>query len=130
MGFPALRIETALYGDVLVFKPVGWVAADGHLPMERKLQELMAEGQRRIVVDLSAAHFVSSSGLGVFMHCHQTLKDQGGRLVLAAPGGSVRKMLAAANLDQALDISATLAEAVARARRDPRGSRRKRPPQP
>jgi anti-sigma B factor antagonist len=130
MGFPALRIETTLYGDVLVFKPVGWVAADSHLPMEHKLQELMAEGQRRIVVDLSAAHFVSSSGLGVFIYCHKTLQEQGGRLVLAAPGGAVRKMLAAANLDEALDISATLAEAVARARRDPRGSRRKRPPQP
>jgi anti-sigma B factor antagonist len=111
-----------------VLKPIGWVAAGGHVALEEKLQRLVAEGSRRLVVDLSAAHFVSSTGLGVFLYYHALLAEKGGRLVLAAPGGAVRKMLAVANLDRVLAISATLPEAVARARRDPRSSRAKRPP--
>jgi anti-sigma B factor antagonist len=129
MSSPALRIETMQHHEVLVLKPIGWVAADGHVAMEEKLQELVAEGHRWMVVDLSAAHFVSSTGLGVFLYYHKVLAEKGGRLVLAAPGGAVSKMLAVANLDRVLAICATLPEAVERARRNPRSSRAKHPPQ-
>ena len=119
MSFPALRIETVQHGEVLVLKPIGWVAAGGHVALEEKLQRLVAEGSRRLVVDLSAAHFVSSTGLGVFLYFKQVLEDAGGRLVLAAPGGAVQKMLIAANLDQALTICPSVAEAVRKVKPKP-----------
>jgi anti-sigma B factor antagonist len=128
MSFPALRIETTRQNDVLIFRPVGWVAADGHVVMEEKLQQAFANGHRRVVVDLSSAHFVSSTGLGVFLYFKQVLEDAGGRLVLAAPGGAVRKMLAAANLDQTLAICPSLDEALARVRLKPGTSGRGRAP--
>jgi anti-anti-sigma factor len=112
MSVPSLRIEMIQHNDVLLFKPIGWIATDGHVVMEEKLHEAFAQGHRRIVVDLSAAHFVSSTGLGVFLYFKQVLEDAGGVLVLAAPGGAVQKMLIAANLDQALTICPSVAEGV------------------
>ena len=117
MSFPALRIETTRQGDVLVFRPVGWVNSEGHVVVEEKLNQAFADGNRRIIVDLSAVHFVSSTGLGVFLYFKQVLGDAGGRLVLASPGGAVSKMLVASNLDQALTICATVSEATTRVRR-------------
>lgn len=127
MSLPALRIEMTQQNDVLVFRPVGWVAADGHVVLEEKLHEAFADGHRRMIVDLSAAHFVSSTGLGVFLYFKQILEDAGGRLVLAAPGAAVSKMLAAANLDRVLSISPTVDEAAVRARRSPGKSGRQPP---
>lgn len=127
MAFPALRIQTSQMNDVLVVRPVGWVGADGHAALEERLHKVQSEGHRRVVVDLSTTHFVSSTGLGVFLYFHQSLKDSGGRLVLAAPGGAVQKMLAAANLDKALFIRPTLPEAIELARRSSSSRRRQKP---
>ncbi|HOX04784.1 MAG TPA: STAS domain-containing protein [Planctomycetota bacterium] len=129
MSFPALKVEMTRQNDVLLFRPIGWIAADGHALLEEKLHTAFAEGHRRIIVDLSAAHFVSSTGLGVFLYFKQILDDAGGRLVLAAPGGSVCKMLAAANLDKALTICASVAEACSKIRLKV-SSRRGRAPTP
>ena len=124
MSTPAIRIETAQQGPVMVLKPVGWVAAEGHVALEERLKAAVREGQTRIVIDLSAAHFVSSTGLGVFLYYQKTLEEKGGRLILAAPAGAVKKMLVAANLDKALAICETLQAALARATRHPGSSRR------
>jgi anti-sigma B factor antagonist len=119
MSIPSLHIEMVQHNDVLLFKPVGWISTDGHVIVEEKLHEAFGQGHRQIVVDLSAAHFVSSTGLGVFLYFKQVLEDAGGRLVLAAPGGAVQKMLIAANLDQALTICPSVAEAVRKVKPKP-----------
>jgi hypothetical protein len=60
----------------------------------------------------------------VFLYYKNVLEEKGGRLILAAPAGAVKKMLAAANLDKALAICETLQAALARATRHPGSSRR------
>lgn len=110
-----LRFEVVQQRKVTVFRPVGWISTEGHAQMEERMKELVTAGCKRLVVDLSAAHVVSSTALGVFLYYKKLLEDAGGGLLLAAPAGAARKMLAVSGLDRSLDIFATLAEAVARA---------------
>ena len=117
MNAPSLRIETVQHNDITVFRPIGWVGHDNHHVLDERLMALVDKGQRRIVVDLSMVHLVSSTGMGVFLFYRQALEEKGGCLILAAPSAEVWKMLSAAGLTRALEICTTVKEALSRAGR-------------
>ena len=110
-----LRFEVVQQRKVTVFRPVGWVTAEGHVDMEERMKQLIGAGAKRMVVDLSAVHVVSSTVLGVFLYYKKVLEDAGGLLILAAPAGATRRMLSVSGLDRSLEICDTLALALARA---------------
>ena len=114
---PALQIETVAEGGVTVLRLVGCVTPDRQHAIDEHLRNLLTQGHRRIVVDLSAVEFVSSTGLGIFLFYRQSLEEKGGSLVLAAPSAAIWRMLSAAGLTRALEICTTVAEGVRRAGR-------------
>ena len=65
-----------------------------------------------LVFDLSSVRFISSAGLGHFIHVGRTLDEQGGGLVLAAGGRTVSKLLSDVGLTQVLPHFKTVREAV------------------
>ncbi|HOX05260.1 MAG TPA: STAS domain-containing protein [Planctomycetota bacterium] len=109
-----LRMDTMLVGrgGVTVVRPAGWMTADGATELEEHLKRLIDEGQKRIVVDLSSAHFVGSTGLGVLIYYRKLLEDRGGCFLLACPTSSIRRILFTTRLGKALENCDTVAEAV------------------
>jgi anti-sigma B factor antagonist len=72
-----------------------------------------AEGQRRLVIDLSGVPFMDSSGLGVIVACLKRLRESGGDLALVtAPGSPPSKLLSLTGLDRAIPTSSTPDEAL------------------
>lgn len=76
-------------------------------------QQVLDEGARLLVLDLSPLSYVDSAGVGAIVRCSKRAADRGAviRLVAAATG-PVRKILTVTQLDRAFDIHGTVDEAV------------------
>ena len=55
------------------------------------LDQVMAEGARRVVVDLAEAPFVDSTGLGALLTAHLRMRAHRGELVLSNPTPAARR---------------------------------------
>lgn len=63
----------------------------------------VADGGRRIAIDLNGVGFIDSTGLGVLVACLKRVREQDGRLVLIAPEASpLRRLLSLTGLEQVL----------------------------
>ncbi|RJQ82072.1 anti-sigma factor antagonist [Pseudonocardiaceae bacterium YIM PH 21723] len=59
----------------------------------RRLDSALAEADDRLLVDLSAVHFLNSSGLAELVRVHKAAADQGTRMVLVSPSAQVSRVL-------------------------------------
>lgn len=69
-------------------------------------------GQPKVVLDLQGVEFVDSTGLGVMVGLLKRTRSQGGDLRLVSTRTALRKVLELTALDQALPLSATVADAL------------------
>ncbi|MHC4914610.1 MAG: STAS domain-containing protein [Planctomycetota bacterium] len=112
MSDPRLSIETIFHGPVALVRPCGWVARMGYAQLEASLRELESAGHAHVIVDLSAAHFLNSTGLTVFSAVQQKLKERGGCLVLATPSWATKRLLFEAGLYRKLIVCETVSEGL------------------
>jgi anti-sigma B factor antagonist len=68
------------------------------------LDHLIAEGARRIVVDMAEASFVDSTGLGALLTAHLRMRAHRGELVLSNPRPAARRLLELTALDRVFTL--------------------------
>jgi anti-anti-sigma factor len=71
-----------------------------------------AAGNPRIIVDLAALVFIDSSGVAALVRGRNLARRAGGDLLLAAPRGPVRRILALTGLIGVFSVRASVDEAV------------------
>jgi anti-sigma B factor antagonist len=76
------------------------------------VHQQVREGASRLVFDLSRVTFMDASGLGILARSLRMTAQRRGCLRVAAPSRQVRKMLAITQLDRAIPVFDTLAEAL------------------
>ncbi len=91
---------------------VGCASADG---LRRTLDEAIAQGDRRVVIDFGLVDYVSSAGLGALEAAAVQCADDRGALVLCSVPESVRIVLDLAGLLPDFPIEPSRKRAVARA---------------
>lgn len=84
----------------------------GHSPALRKaLMEILFE-PRPLVIDLAQVAYIDSSGVAALVEAYQMAARANTRLVLAAPGPRVLRVLQLARLDSVFAIADTLDAAL------------------
>ena len=111
----AARLSTREYGGHVV------VALDGELDVTGAgsvMAVLAAAVARdpRIIVDLAALEFIDCCALGVLGQVRAQARQAGGDLLLAAPRGLVRRILALTGLIDVFSVYASVEDAVRIAR--------------
>ena len=81
--------------------------------VKERLAEVVAAGQRRLVVDLGEVPFIDSTGLTSLIDGLKAARQAGGDLRLARPGEQARTILRLTRLDRVLQPYATVEEALA-----------------
>ncbi|TDN91217.1 STAS domain-containing protein [Microbacterium sp. BK668] len=94
-----------------VISPLGRLTATGAPQLRSAVDDLIAGGTARIVVDLAGTQFVDSSGLGALIGGLKSARLAGGDLRIAATPDAVRKVLKLTNLDRVLRDHPTAASA-------------------
>ena len=83
-----------------VFTPETDVVASNAQELRTTLLEAIEGGRSNIVVDLQHVAMVDSSGLGVFVATHNSVKAQGGALRLINASPDILRLLQVMRLDQ------------------------------
>ena len=86
------------------------IAPDGRLNMavaphlRQHLNDVVRDGNNRLVVDLAAVESIDSSALGALLSGLKSARQAGGDLRIAAPGPQVLAVLELTNLNRVLKV--------------------------
>jgi anti-sigma B factor antagonist len=94
-----------------VLQPTGRLNMVAAPAFKDLVEETVAAGQVRIVVDLGEVTFIDSSGLGALIAGLKTARQAGGDLRIADIPEQVMTVLRLTNLDRVLRAHTTVAEA-------------------
>ena len=99
---------------------VSVVALDGRIvlgeesnALREKVKGLLAEGKKKIVLNMDNITFIDSAGLGTLVAAHHSAKSQGAALKLAHLGSKFQEVLQITKLLTVFDVYDTEAAAVA-----------------
>lgn len=107
-----MSLEEVDQGTHVLLSPEGKFNLVAAPPIKARIDDLVAAGKVRIVVDLHAVDFIDSSGLGALIGGLKSARQQGGDLRIAAAGDQVRAVLKLTNLDRILAPYTTVEEAL------------------
>jgi anti-sigma B factor antagonist len=77
-----------------------------------KLQELIEQDKKKVIVDLSRVDWINSRGLGILISGLTTMKNHGGELKLASVAEKVKSLLTMTRLITAFENYDSVEKAV------------------
>lgn len=107
-----MQIEQSERDDVVVLATSGRFNMVSAPRVKARIDEVVAGGSARIVVDLSGVEFMDSSGLGALIGGLKAARQASGDLRIAAAGEQVVAVLKLTNLDRILRPYASVEEAL------------------
>ena len=96
----SITLEERTVDDVTVVAVKGDITLNkgGDLLLKEKVQALVQQGRRKLVLDLAGVSYVDSAGLGELLQTRSAANVHGGALKLANVGRRIHDLLAATKL--------------------------------
>jgi anti-sigma B factor antagonist len=108
-----MNVTSHVQGDVFVLAIEGKIlGGPDTAPFLQLLQTAIDNNLKKVIVDLHAVPWMTSSGLGMLIGARARLRSAGGELRLARPDETVCAMLVLNNLELIFGIHPTVEEAV------------------
>ena len=109
-----MQIEERVVGDAVVVAIEGDITLKGgDVRVRDKVQSLLQQGHRKLVIDLGGVSYVDSAGLGQLVHLYATATNRGGSVKLIRLTRRLRDLLVLTRLTTVFDTYDTEAEALA-----------------
>jgi anti-anti-sigma factor len=108
-----MEIKEEKRGEVKIIGLRGRLDTETSPSVEKRLMNLMDQGERRLVFDFSELTYISSSGLRVLIEVVRNLQKTNGKLALAALSDHVHEIIKIAGFTSIFSIYPTCDEAVA-----------------
>ncbi len=105
-------VDTEKNGNVIILKVSGRLEINQALELEEVINTHINSGSKFFVFDLGDVHYLSSSGIRVFIATLRQLKDLEGRLILSNLSPNVIKTLKIVELDGLFEIINGVDDAV------------------
>ena len=74
--------------------------------------ELLEQGEKKVVFDISRVHHLDSSGVGILVMCSARMKEAGGQLRIAGAEGHVASVLKITEMNKIVALYPSRAEAL------------------
>ena len=110
-----MQLEQRIVGQVAVVTITGDITLNkgGDVLLKDKVQSLIQQGQKNILLDLSGVSYVDSAGLGELVQAYATTKNRGGALRLLNVTKRLKDLLVVTKLLTVFDTYETEAEGLA-----------------
>lgn len=110
-----MQLEQRNVGDVAIVKVVGDITLNkgGDVLLKDKINSLLQQGTKKVLLDLGAVSYVDSAGLGQLVHVHTTTTHHGGKLKLLNLSKRLNDLLVVTKLATVFDSYEDEAEALA-----------------
>jgi anti-sigma B factor antagonist len=89
------------------------VLGEGDLQIKERIRDLLADGQRRILLNLGDVSYIDSAGLGALISSYTTVKRENGQLKLVNLTKRIQDLLAITKLITVFDTYDSEKEALA-----------------
>jgi anti-sigma B factor antagonist len=94
-----MKIDTRNVGDVHVLDCSGKITlGEGTMAIRNKVREVLKNGGKKIVLNLSDVNYIDSSGIGELVSSFTTVTNQGGQLKLLNLTKKIHELLAITKL--------------------------------
>jgi anti-sigma B factor antagonist len=110
-----MQLEQQIVGDVAIVKVTGDITLNkgGDVLLKDKVQSLIQQGHKNLLIDLSGVSYVDSAGLGELVQAYATAKNRGGALKLLNVTKRLRDLLVVTKLLTVFDTFENETEALA-----------------
>jgi anti-sigma B factor antagonist len=110
-----MQIEERIVGGVAIVKLTGDITlnAGSDVHLKDKIQSLIQQGHKQLIIDLGGVAYVDSAGLGQLVQIHTTATRHGGRLKLLNVTKRLNDLLVVTKLVTVFDTFENEAEAIA-----------------
>jgi anti-sigma B factor antagonist len=110
-----MQIEERMVGDVIVMKVIGDITLNkgGDVLLKDKINSVLQQGRKKLLVDLGAVAYVDSAGLGQLVHVHTTTTHNGGTMKLLHLNKRLTDLLVVTKLVTVFDSYENEADAIA-----------------
>ena len=110
-----MQIEQRVVGDVAVMQVLGDITLGkgGDVILKDKVQSLLQQGYRKMLIDLGKVSYVDSAGLGQLVQVYATTSHLGGSLKLLNLTKRLKDLLVLTKLLTVFDAYDTESEAIA-----------------
>ena len=108
-----MQIEERLTGDVMILDIKGKLTiGEGDELLKDKINSLIQQGHKKLVMNLEGVPYVDSAGLGEIVRTYTTVSRQGGNLKLLNLTKRIEDLLAITKLLTVFDVFETEQEAL------------------
>ena len=110
-----MQLEERIAGDVVIIKVIGDITLNkgGDVLLKDKVQSLLQQDHKKLLIDLSGVSYVDSAGLGELVHAYATTKNRGGALKLLNVTKRLKDLLVITRLLTVFDTHDNEAAALA-----------------
>src|SRR5262245_17012895 len=110
-----MQLEEHLSGDVTVITVTGDITLNkgGDVLLKDKIQSLLQQGKKKLLLDLGKVSYVDSAGLGQLVQVYATAKHHGGSLKLVNLTKRLKDLLVVSKLLTVFDSYESESEAIA-----------------
>jgi anti-sigma B factor antagonist len=110
-----MQLEEHVTGDVAIVRVTGDITLNkgGDVLLKDKVQSLLQQGHRQLLLDLGGVSYVDSAGLGQLVQAYATTKNRGGSLKLLNVTKRLQDLLVVTKLLTVFDTYDTEREALA-----------------
>jgi len=109
----SMKFTTREVGGVTLVDLSGKITlGEGGLTLREEVHKLLAEGKKKIVLNLADVNYIDSSGLGELVSAYTAVKNAGGELKLLNLTSKVRDLLVITKLVTVFDVKDDEAAAV------------------
>ena len=110
-----MQLDERMAGDVVIITVAGDITLNkgGDVQLKDKVQSLLQQGRKNLLIDLSSVSYVDSAGLGELVHAYATTKNRGGALKLLNVTKRLKDLLVITRLLTVFDTHDSEAAALA-----------------
>jgi anti-sigma B factor antagonist len=109
----SVKLNIRQVGDVSVVDAVGRITlGEGSSALRDKIRDLVATGQKKVLLNLSEVSYIDSSGIGELVSAFTSVTNQGGQLKLLGLTKRVKDLLQITKLYTVFDVHEEEAHAI------------------
>jgi anti-anti-sigma factor len=101
-GGSSMKFSTRTIGDVVVIDVDGKILlGEGDVEIKEAVDNLLGQGQKKILLNLGKVPYMDSAGLGELIRCFTALRKSGGHFKLLSPNPRIKDLL---NITKLLNV--------------------------
>ncbi len=109
----SMKVSTRLVDGVVILDLSGRITlGEGSVQLRDAIRDLVAQGQKNILLNLGDVNYIDSSGIGELVSAFTTVKNQGGQLKLLNLTKKVHDLLQITKLYTVFDVKDDEASAI------------------